>query len=428
MLIECPFCHAQAQIPESREGSKVRCGGCGKVYVAREPGAKGQRASSGGSGVTIGITVGALVLVGLIALVISRMGGSSAAPVAKPPPPPVSEPKVDHTGWDSQPVRSVRELYDAAESRDTGKLTALISGAGLVEARRAAAANAPEGEQPAPDLAAPPRPWGEMTSVERDELVAQVVDQLTSAEGEDAVAAWKPFDGGVVEEEDRHATVRVQVQRRDGSSLETRNIEWRLVQEGERWKAAAWERWFSPEELRAARAGRSKEVSKVQLEGGVVLYQADPRALPHLEDTPPELRAKIDQLCARLVDFTLRPRENDAAQRELVAIGRPAIPILLTQLYEIRMVDDETASKVHKVYRSLVDITGYDPGFTLLGSTDERREATLRAYFAWWLRKGEERFEKKVEQPDLLDTLIQPTEKDLREIERSKKKPSPPGS
>ncbi|HVS10783.1 MAG TPA: hypothetical protein VMS76_13000 [Planctomycetota bacterium] len=427
MLIECPFCHAQAQLPGSREGSKVRCGGCGKVYVAREPDANGRRADSGGSGVTIGITIGAVVLLALIALVINKLTGADTVTAVKLPPPPPREPQVDHTGWESRPVVAVRELYDAAASRDTGKLASLISGAGLVELRRAAAANPPEGAQPAPDRPVPPIAWGEMTTEEREELLAQVLDELTGEEGEDAVALWKPFDGSVVEEQDQRATVRVQVQRRDGSSLETRRMEWRLVKEGDRWKAAAWERWLSPEELRAARTSRSKEVSKVQLEGGAVLFQADPRPLPHLEDTPLELRAKIDPLCARLVDFTLRPRENDAAQRELVAIGRPAIPILLTQLYEIRMVDDESASKVNKVYQTLVDITGYDPGFTLLGSTDERRQATLKAYFAWWLRKGEERFEEKVEQPDLLDTLIQPTEKDLREIERSKKKPAPPG-
>ena len=63
MLIECPFCKATAKLPEEKEGAKVRCSGCGKVYVARE---KGSKAKTGGvNGITIGIGAGAVILIGL---------------------------------------------------------------------------------------------------------------------------------------------------------------------------------------------------------------------------------------------------------------------------------------------------------------------------------------------------------------------------
>ncbi|MFT5154301.1 MAG: putative Zn finger-like uncharacterized protein, partial [Planctomycetota bacterium] len=40
MIIQCPACSTQAKLPESKEGAKVRCSDCGRVYVARPLGTR----------------------------------------------------------------------------------------------------------------------------------------------------------------------------------------------------------------------------------------------------------------------------------------------------------------------------------------------------------------------------------------------------
>ena len=45
MFIECPSCHARAQLPDSKEGAKVRCSECSSVYEALPGGAGPRRAS-----------------------------------------------------------------------------------------------------------------------------------------------------------------------------------------------------------------------------------------------------------------------------------------------------------------------------------------------------------------------------------------------
>jgi hypothetical protein len=114
-----------------------------------------------------------------------------------------------------------------------------------------------------------------------------------------------------------------------------------------------------------------------------------------------------------MLDFKLKPRENNAAKAELVAIGKPALPILLTALYENKIVDDDTLAKAVNIHHTMREITGYDPGFPVnaLGPDSEtKRDVAVRAWFAWWLRKGEERFEERVEGEDLLNALIDPSE------------------
>jgi hypothetical protein len=190
-------------------------------------------------------------------------------------------------------------------------------------------------------------------------------------------------------------------------------IEWKLVRRGGDWKVWSWARYISPEELAAGRSSRNKQITRVEMADGTRLYQADPRPLPHLPDTPPELAARIDAAVVRMLDFKLKPRENNAAKAELVAIGKPALPILLTALYENKIVDDDTLAKAVNIHHTMREITGYDPGFPVnaLGPDSEtKRDVAVRAWFAWWLRKGEERFEERVEGEDLLNALIDPSE------------------
>jgi hypothetical protein len=410
MLIECTFCHAQAKIPESKEGAKVKCGQCGKIYVARDPNQKGRKKTNPAPYV-----IGGATLVGIVAVFLI-VNSRDDKPVTKATAAPTVEEKpVDRTGWDSEFVRYVRDVYEAAFAGNAEKLK------GQIHLPKIAARLRETPEQASlPEFAA-------MTPLEQDDLAKSVLEQFLQGEGDAGIAKWKPFDGQVEVEGDEEVTLRVDVRGRSGDAMaENRTMEWKLAKDARdgKWKVWSWERWLSPDEKRAQGSARTKGITRVTFADGGLLYQAEPKPIPHYDDTPPEQRKRIDELVTKLIDFKLKPRENDAAGRELVAIGKPSIPALLTKMYEIKIVDDETRGKAGKVFFTFRDVTGYDPGFSVTGSdsdSDAKREAAIKACFAWFQRKGD-RFEEKKVGADLLEGMIQPTERDKREMEKDRAK------
>lgn len=413
MNIHCPYCKAQARIPESKEGAKVRCGECGKVYTARRPGAGG--GGGGVNGVQIGIGVGALIL-GAIVLFFVNKNDTGAAP---PPVVVEEEPEPEEAGsmgWDAESVKAVRAVYDSAYTFNKARLEKLIHPAELVAYRM------DQGAEDAPAIA-----FESMSTTEKDELLQSIIEELTDAEGEDSPAVWNPFDGEVVLEEDLFAVVRVKVSGREGDlALETRTMEWKLSREddGSPWRVWSWERWFSEQELKNARVKRQKEVTKVTLSDGSKVLHAEPRPLEHLPDTPEELRKEIDRLYAELIDLELPPRTNAKAKAALVEIGKPSLPILLTGMYEIPIETEEEAIQVNLINQCLEEITGNYTGYkpqvaegSSAGTTLERRDSAIKQWFAWWLRKGERKFTEKVEGEDALEAIVEPTERDKRQME-----------
>jgi len=419
MLIECPFCKATAKLPEEKEGAKVRCSGCGKVYVARE---KGSKAKTGGvNGTTLGIAGGAVLAIAIFAFFANQSGNK---PPPAPPPKVVkqAEPVIDHVGWDSEAVKLVRNLYDAAASYNEGFLLASLDGPRIAARLKEAAAAAPEGT-PAP------ADYDSLSPSDKQLYVQAIAQEFMRGTGEDAPFLWKPVDGRVLEPDLLSAIVRVTVDKRPAEGqtgiAESRTYDWKVSRPDPqaKWKVWAWDRYISDEERRAMAAAKRVKTTKVTLEDGTSLYQAEMHHLEHLDDTPAELRAQIDKLIPTMLDFSLRPKENNAARDELVAIGKPAIPMLLNKFYEIKIVeteDDPSLVQVNMVYDTLCRITDYRPGFSPMpGQSEERRTMALKAYFAWWERKGKN-FTAPKEQKDLLDDLIVPTERDKREIEKAR--------
>jgi predicted Zn finger-like uncharacterized protein len=413
MLIQCPFCHATAKLSDEKEGARVRCGGCSKVFVAREKGAR-VAPQSGPSPVQIGIGVGLLVALAGVGLFINRSRSKPAPQASAPPAKQTAPPPKADDGWDAPPVVAVRELYAAAAAANPGRVATLLHEEKLFERLRAS------GSSGLPDV-----PFNQLSAKERADMERMVADEL-SGSGEAALASWHPFDGKVTRQEERSATVELEVSSRaEGQAIESRRMRFELVKPGERWEAWAWERVLNPAEQNKPGGLAAKGVTKVTTKEGGFIYQAEMRDLPHLEDTPPELRARIDQAVVDLVDYQLTPKQNNAARAQLVEIGKPAIPILLTKIHQTAITDDDSLAKVTNLYKTLVDITGYDPGFSALGTgpeSEQARTTTLKAYFAWWIRKGEEKFEKKVEGKDLLEEMIPLTERDKREIEADRAK------
>mgnify|MGYP001283422479 CR=1 FL=1 len=405
MLIECTFCHATAKFPDSKEGAKVKCGECGKVYVAREKGAK-----KGATNSTPYVIGGAVLVAIAVVFFIANSRKPAQVPTVVKATAPVDEPKIDRTGWNSELVKIVRDVYEAAVQSNDYKIAGLLDAPRILERWRAT-----------PERASMPA-WSEMTTEDRDNVKNEVVQLFTKGEGEFAIAQWLPFEGTVEVEGDEVSVVRLKVRgRHEANMVETMTLDWKLAKDKDgKWKLFDWERYISPQEKRSSGGLAAKGVEKVKLEDGGFIYQADPRPLPHLDDTPPEMRTKIDSAVERFLDFNSRPRERTLAREELIEIGKPALPILLTKMYEFKIVDDESLAKVANVHSVLRDITGYQQAFSVTSfspDSDQKREMAVKAWFAWYLRKGE-RFEEKKEGTDALEGLIVPTEKEKREMER----------
>lgn len=412
MEIQCTACRAVARIPSSKEGAKVRCPECGHVYVARPPGARGSQGPPpmlwiGGAG--------AIVLLGVLLYV--RKASRS---LAEAPPPAVEEEEqeepeeawVDEEGWDGAPVRAVRDLYAAAEEFNDGKAQRLLHAAGHADWReqRGLAAEAP---------------FDSLDASGRKLALAEFARDALEDDGPEALGAWRPYDGRAVEVDPDagRATVHVQVTPRSGGG-EKLTMEFSLQREDGAWKVVSWQRWVDPN-APPPRVVAPKEYAKVELSDGSQVYEAEPRPLDHLADTPPDLRARIEDAYARMIDLAaMQPKMNASAKRELVDIGKPALPILLTGLYEIPLDTEDQVIQVNLINQALQEITGFHTGFepqlaegSSAGTTRERRDSAIRQWFAWWFRKGE-RFDDEAERPDLLEELIAPNERDLRQMEK----------
>lgn len=70
--------------------------------------------------------------------------------------------------------------------------------------------------------------------------------------------------------------------------------------------------------------------------GGIRLSRYDPPPdLGHLEDTPPDLRKKIDEFVELMFD-QYAGRDSLDAKNKLIAIGKPAFPVILGRMARVR--------------------------------------------------------------------------------------------
>jgi predicted Zn finger-like uncharacterized protein len=406
MLIQCPACRARSQLPDQSEGARVRCSECGRVFVALPAGAR--RGSSKGlsSGAWLGIFVGAVGLLGLFRLL--RSGGGDKQPVAAqaaPAPAPVAAP-ADY-GWRSELVQIAAALHEAAFARDRERIKTLLHGQRLWQREHES------------DPASAPA-WLALQAHERAAALERWAEELAAGASRELVADWRPYDGQALEVGDDEVTVRVAVAPRAGG-VEKRWVEWRLAREGERFKAWSWERWLSPEEQTAERRKHARGYEVTTLSDGSIVHEREPEPLGHLEETPPEVRERIDQLVATMLDLELT-KESGRAQHDLVAIGRPAIPILLTKFFETPADSEQNRIRCNLIDQTLQRITGqqfgYAPGEagSAAGTTEERRASSIKQWFAWWY-KNQRKFTEKATS-DGLEGLIELTEDEKKWLEK----------
>ncbi len=123
-----------------------------------------------------------------------------------------------------------------------------------------------------------------------------------------------------------------------------------------------------------------------------------------------------------MIDLDLT-KEASRAQTEMERIGRPAIPILLTGMYEIPLDTEDHSIQVNIIVQTLRSITGQYFGYkpqelvgSGLGTSKERRDSSIKQWFAWWYRKKDKFTEKEV--VDGLEGKIELTEREKRFLDR----------
>jgi predicted Zn finger-like uncharacterized protein len=415
MIIECPSCGARAKLPDSKAGAKVRCSECERVYLARPVGTRGPTKSRSSA---MPITIGAVVVVLIVALIAINNRGSSK----RPAPAPTETEEVARepeplTGWDAPVVKFAREVHATAAAGDELDLQRMLA-EDRVWARIQAAETGEEVD---------PAAYQNLDGATRMAFVDGVLKQLTSDDPENLVGAWVPFSGEVLEETDKTASVRLTLRPEDATDTGQRNIDWKLVKEKGNWRAWSWERYISPEELAAMNRRISPSKAKKTLSDGSVVYEAETTTVDWMPETTPEERQHIEGLIAQMVDYTTRPAPRTEAQDELRAIGKPAVPGLLNKFKELDDAgwdDLDAVSAGQALHMTLMDITGYVTTFNpheAMGGTDERRESGVRQWFYWYARKFD-RFQGKEEETDLLEEDWKPTnEAEQREYDKYKK-------
>jgi hypothetical protein len=124
---------------------------------------------------------------------------------------------------------------------------------------------------------------------------------------------------------------------------------------------------------------------------------APPADLPHLEDTPADLRKTIDELIALMMD-PQAGRDSLDAKQKLVAIGKPAFPRILGAMAKIRDTITDTDSLDERLIESSLKLAdgalremdgyldSYNKGLIRPGTDKKYIEYILKLHYRRWVR------------------------------------------
>jgi len=114
------------------------------------------------------------------------------------------------------------------------------------------------------------------------------------------------------------------------------------------------------------------------------------KEVPLLENTSPGLIKDIKGHINLLTNPDAT-RKAQQAKKELIFIGKPAVPILLNHLVGKDLTDPKSVSSAHQVVQALREITGQRFGFepqigkeTLTAASAIEQRNALRKWFGWW--------------------------------------------
>jgi hypothetical protein len=163
----------------------------------------------------------------------------------------------------------------------------------------------------------------------------------------------------------------------------------------------------------------------------LLVEESELAPLGHLADTPPALRAEIDDLIAKMCDLAAPGTQFNRSSRRLREIGRAAVPRVLNKMYETPMRTREDVLVLARVEGCMRDITGMAFGFnpadlaeTGVGGTEEERLSALKQWYAWWRRNHDVDFTRAIDKSDGTDLFETEAEKEARK--KAQEQAAPP--
>jgi hypothetical protein len=385
-LIRCAGCGAVFQVALDVVGTDVECPKCGTEFHAtvKMSGPRRKQKSHAAAWA-------AAIVLGLVGVFL----GSALfreTPPPKPGPAPASAPGApvspgtsgDRPSSPAEPTaepdtrkdplrRTVLDYLEAVEKGYDTDLLRLVSFPAMQDRRAAKDPETP--------------PWRDLDSLGQTLARKALSEELIGdQESRDFLAAATLETFEVLESTESTATVHVLHRSLVDDRLQNREID--LLQVAPQWLIVEVraDPIVSPGEA-AARAAEQRRAGrkKRSLLGPI-------ETVDLTLDTDAELRSRMERLADKAVDLSLG-RAASAARRELVEIGKPAIPVFLNMMVgRDKLETPEERQVVNIAVQGLRDITlldmGYAPGAAVGGMVAEESMAGSRAamqrWFGWW--------------------------------------------
>jgi len=128
--------------------------------------------------------------------------------------------------------------------------------------------------------------------------------------------------------------------------------------------------------------------------GATTALRRNPLGEPHEVEPLPDTSALLASKIERQIDTLIDPEQtvgSGRARRELVEIGKPAIPFLLNRLVPLDLEEPEDLLQAGQISQTLQDITGEEYAITrgmrdetMTGAGLKDNDKSRRLWFGWW--------------------------------------------
>ena len=296
----------------------------------------------------------------------------------------------------------------------------------------------------------PDRPLAAQNTGGRQEVERILLDELRKG---DSTAIFRHFEpgSGQLDEESMHdanrGTVTLEMPPRDGSPLAVAladkktqrrytsspeaRVRFSFEIQNKQLIVTGWSVLYEPKVPQPKKKkghteiAAPKAVEKEWQGKKIVVQETEIVPLSHLEDTPEELRQEIDGLVETLMDLEGSGAVANRAIYRLRDIGRPAVPRLLTKMYEIQPKETDDRLRLRRVIQALREMTGVAFGFNVAeiahgGVSEEERQSSLRQWYAWWYRNHNKDFTRSIDKAEDESLFLTEEEKKAQRAEAKK--------
>ena len=377
-LIQCPGCRAVFNVALDVVGTDVDCPKCETEFVAEVKRAGPRRKKSSSTPVMWAIAgVGAvLVVLAVAAFRKPSRGGEtnltdSTANAATETGSGTTATTSGNTA-NKDPLQSLVDTFlEAVQHGDDSEFLKIVSFPAVQDAL------ADSEDQP---------PWRDLNDIDRT-LARQAISERFL--GDDATREFlrkaHVTSLNMTESQDNSARFSVTFESLTDDFRQEREV--KLIKVGPSWQVAGMTAGeiYSPSAQQA-----EKDRQKVRKRSS---FYGEIKTVELLEETTPDVADRMESLLSVMLDLSLG-RESSAARREMVAIGKPAIPALLNEIVTRKtMQSSEEIQQLNIISQTLRDITFENMGFTpgsatrgIMGESLDENTVALQKWFGWWER------------------------------------------